>query len=78
MKLSKNSYVRCISLTNSARNERIEGLQLNRFINIKLKYECLEEVEVLDKSVHEGKENAISEIIMNAKKNGVLLFHRIE
>ena len=77
MKFSSKSYVRCMLFANSTRNKRIGWLQLSKFINIKLK-ECLKDVRVLDKSVCDSKEHATSEIIMNAKKNGVTLFYGIE
>lgn len=48
MKFSANSHIECVSFANSARNERIRGLQLNKHINAKLKYECLEKTGALD------------------------------
>ena len=35
-------------------------------------------VGVLDKTLHQDKENAVLEIIMNAKKDGIPICHGIE
>jgi len=78
MKFSENSHIKYISFSNSTRNERIGALQLNKFINIKLKFECLENVGVFDKAYYQNKEKTVSEILMNAKKDGIPLFHGIE
>ena len=78
MKFSENSHIKYVSFSNSTHNERIEALQLNKFINIKLKYECLKNVGVLDKVYYQNKEKTVSEILMNAKKDRIPLFHGIE
>ena len=54
IKFSEKSHIKYVSLVNSTRNERIGSLQLNKYINIRLKYECLEEVRVLDKAEYQG------------------------
>ena len=48
LKFSKDSYIKYVLFTNSTHNKRIRGLRLNKYINIKLKYECLEKVGILD------------------------------
>lgn len=48
MEFSANSHIEHVSFANSARNERIRGLQLNKHTNVKLKYECLENTGTLD------------------------------
>ena len=78
IKFSKHSHIKYVSFTNSTRNERIGALQLNKFINIKLKYECLEDVGVLDEVKVQDQTKTLSEIFMNAKKNGISLFNGIE
>ena len=66
------------SFANVTRNERIGGLQLKKCINIKLKYECLENFDALDKVTIEGKQQTLGEIIMKAKMNRTPLFQGIE
>ena len=78
MKLGDESHVKYISFANSTRNERINALQLNKYINIKLKYECLENVDALDEIDIEEKRQTLSEVVMKAKKNGIPIFLGIE
>ena len=78
MKFSEKSHVKYISFVNSTRNERIGSLQLNKYINIRLKYECLEEVGILDEAEYQGKKKTLAEIIIEARKEGKQLFHGIE
>jgi len=78
MRFSERNHIKYVSFANSTRNERIGGLQLNKYINIRLKYECIKNVRVLDIAKYQGQEKPLSEIIMEAKKGGILLFHGIE
>ena len=78
IKFSTHSHIKYVSFANSIRNERIGALQLNKFINIKLKYECLEDVGVLDAAKFQDQTKTLSEFIMSAKKNGIFLFSGIE
>ena len=54
LKFSKDSYIKYVSFSNSTRNERIGELQLNKYTNIKLKYEYLEKVGILDIANYQG------------------------
>lgn len=76
MKLS--GHIKYVSFNNSTKNERIGTLQLNKCINIKLKYECLEDVGVLDEVEFNNEKSTLSEVIMSVKKEGASLFHGIE
>lgn len=78
MKLGKNSYAKYVSFANSSRNERISALQLNKHINIKLKYECIEDAGVLDETEFEGTRQTVSEVVMGAKHKGIPLFAGVE
>lgn len=78
IKFSTHSHIKYVLFANSTRNERIGALQLNKFINIKLKYECLEDVGVLDAAKFQDQTKILSEFFMNAKKNGISLFNGIE
>ena len=79
MKMMKFSgHVKYVSLANSTKNERIGTLQLNKCINIKLRYECLENVGILDEVLFNNEKSTVADIIMNVKKEGAPLFHGIE
>ena len=54
-RMNLGGHIKHISFANSTRNERIGGLQLNKCINTKLKCECLENFDALDKVTIEGK-----------------------
>ena len=43
-----------------------------------MKYECLEEVGILDEAEYQGQKKTLSEIIMEVRKGGTQLFHGIE
>ena len=77
-RFSRNSHIKYVSLSNSTRNERIEALQLNKCINIKLKYECLENVDVLELAKYNRVEQTVSKVIMSVKSKGIPLFYGIE
>ena len=77
-RFSRNSHIKYVSFSNSTRNERIGVLQLNKCINIKLKYEYLENVDVLELAKYNGVEQIVSKVIMSIKSKGILLFHSIE
>ena len=53
MKFSEKSHIKYVSFLNSIKNKRIGGLQLNKYTNIKLKYEYLENVGVLDQAKYQ-------------------------
>ena len=77
-RFSRNSHIKYISFANSTRNKRIGALQLNKCINIKLKYECLENVNALELAKYNGVEQIVSEVIMSIKSKGIPLFYSIE
>ena len=68
----------CISFANSTKQARIGALQLNTYINIRLKYESLDNVEVLDKAVFTEKSQTFAEGLLDVKKNGIPLFLGVE
>ena len=78
MRFSRGSHIGYILFLNSARNKRIRGFQLNKFINIKLKYEWLEHAGILDRATFKDQEQIVSETRINAKKNRILLFCSIK
>jgi len=71
-------HMKYISFKNSNKQDRIAGLQLNKYINVKTKYEWLDDLQVLDEVTFNGKKMTISQILTKAKKNGVLLFKGVE
>ena len=77
-RFSRNSHIKYVSFSNSTRNERIGALQLNKCINIKLRYECLEDVDILELAKYNGIEQTVSEVVMSIKSKGVPLFYGIE
>ena len=78
MKLSTQSHIKYVSFSNSTKQERLRALQLNKFINIRLKYESLNNIGVLNEAVYHKKNQIVVEVIMAAKINGILLFVGIE
>ena len=54
------------------------GLKLNQIINVRLKYEWLDEVGLYDLARYQGKQMTISQVLMNAKANGKKLINGIE
>ena len=74
----ENFHVKYISFKNNNSNEKISGLKINKLINVKLKYDWLEEVSVFDKARFQGKKMYLSQVLMKAKKNGMNLITGVE
>ena len=51
---------------------------MNKYINIKLKYEYLENIGALDEVQYKGKKITVAEGIMSTEVNGIPLFVGIE
>ena len=47
---------------------------MNKYINIRLKYECLKNIGTLDEVQYKGKKMAVIESIISTEVNGILLF----
>ena len=43
-----------------------------------MKYECLEEVGILDEAEYQGQKKTLAETIIEARKGGIQLFYGIE
>ena len=78
MKIGKSNHAKCASFANSNRNERIGGLQLSKRINVRLKCDCLEDVDALGAANYEEKEQVVAAGIMSTSNNRILLFPGIE
>ena len=63
---------------NNVTHEKISRLKLNKLTNVKVKYEQLEDVDVLQQAHFKDTKMSVSQIIMKAKLNGLLLFNGIE
>ena len=55
MKLSTQSHIKYISFSNNTKQERLRAIQLNKFINIRVKYESLDNVGVLNEAIFNEK-----------------------
>ena len=73
--MSSNSHIKYISFVNSTKYEMIGSLQLNKYMNIKVRDDCLEDISVLDKIEGGNNIKTISEIFLNTKYNRISL-HR--
>ena len=78
MKLAKNFHVKYVSFSSSSKVERVGGIKLNSMLNNRLRYKFLDEVDILDDAIYEGKSFKVSEVLMSASKNGMKIFQVIE
>ena len=78
LKISKQSYVKCVSFSNNTRIDIIRALQLNKHMNIRLRHESLNNVKILDKAVFNEKTQMVVEGSMEMKKDGVPMFMGVE
>ena len=78
MKVSKNSHIKHASFSNSSKVERLRALQLNKLINVRVKCESLNNINVLEEAEYNNKKQTIAEVIMSAKVNRTPLFIGVE
>ena len=78
MKVSKNSHIKYASFSNSSKVERLRALQLNKLINVRVKCESLNNINVLEEAEYNNKKQTVAEVIMSAKVNGMPLFIGVE
>jgi len=62
----------------SSKAERVAGVKLNQLLNVKLKYEFLEDTAVLADVEFNGKKITVAQVLIKAKMNGVFLFNGVE
>jgi len=55
MSAKNQTHVKYVSFKNSTKADRIAGLKLNQLLNIRLKYEWLEDIKVLEKVIYKGR-----------------------
>ena len=72
------SHIKYVSFKNSSKADKISGLQLNRLINVKTKYEQMEDLQVLAEAEFDGQEMIVAQIVIKAQINGVFIFNGIE
>ena len=58
--------------------ERVIALQLNKLLNIKMKYKWLENIQVHAEAEFNGKRMIVGQILMKAVSNGIHLFNGIK
>ena len=68
LKLSIKSHIKYMPFANSTRQERIGGLQLNKYNNMRLKHKRLDNVEALDKSVFNETSQMVIEGLLEVKR----------
>ena len=78
MSAEERTHIKYVSFKNNNSHERVSGVKLNQMINIKLKYEWLEDVSLLDQARFQGKNMTISQVLMNARVDGIKLINGIE
>ena len=78
MSSSNKTHTKHVSFKHNTRAERIAGMNLNKMLNGRLKYDWLENVRVFDKATFQGEKKSTSQIIMNAKAKGMHIFNRLE
>jgi len=78
MSAEERTHIKYVSFKNNNSNERVSGVKLNQMINTTLKFEWLEEVNLLDQARYHGKTMTISQVLMNARVDGIKLLNGIE
>ena len=78
MSSSNKTHIKYISFKHNTRTERIAGMNLNKLLNGRLKYDWLVDVRLFDPATSNREKKTISQIIMNAKVNGKHIFNGLE
>jgi hypothetical protein len=78
MSAESGGHIKYISFKHSSKRERIASLQLNKILNGPNKYEWFENTAVLETVYFKGKEMTFSQVIMDAKSNGIRIFNGVE
>jgi len=78
MSAGNDTHVKYLSFKNNTKTERIAGLQLNRLINGRVKYERLDEITLLDEAKYNGQVGKVGKLLMMAKAKGIPIFNGVE
>ena len=78
MKWEGGDNIRCISFRNSKSDMRLRGLHINFLCNTSVKYEYIENVDLLEKVTYQGKKTIFKEIILSIKHNRGRMFVAVE
>jgi len=60
MSANSKNHIKYVSFKHSSKAERVAGVKLNQLLNVKLKYEFLEDTAVLADAEFNGKKNDCS------------------
>ena len=78
MILNKVDIVSYFSFINGSSQERKSALLLNRFVNVKMKYEVLKNIHVKESVTTKGVEMTVRKALSLVSVNGVSIFQAIE
>jgi len=78
MSAESKSHIKYVSFKNSTKADKIAGLKLNRLINVKLNYEWLNDVSVLQKAKYRGQKGSLGQMIMDVRVRGIPIFNGVE
>ena len=78
MSAKNKTNVKYVSFKNSTKADRITGLKLNRLLNVRLKYEWLEDFSVIGNAKYKGNKGSLGQILMSIKSKGIPLFKGVE
>ena len=78
MKWDGGYNTRYISFRNSKTDMRLGGLYINSLYNIPMKYEYIENIELLEKVTYQRKKTMLKEMILSIKYNEGRIFVAVE